>query len=345
MKTRVYKSTELNNEAVRQDIKTTFQSGGNVVFPTETVYGIGGSALSEKGIKGIYSIKGRPGDNPLIMHFADTSDLEKYVYINQPYVEKLMKKFWPGPMTLVFQKKDNVPDYFTGGLQTVGVRLPSSEVAKEIIRIAGVPVCAPSANISGRPSSTLFKHVVEDFNERVDILVDGGKSEVGLESTVIDVTKEVPVVLRPGMITVEMLKDVVGKVELQSELEDHETPRAPGMKYKHYAPKASLTIVEGELESVIEFINTQTTKHQNNGEKVGVISFDEVSNQFISKYQFEIGRMDNEIEVAGNLFAALREMDTLGVDYIYSVSFSKGDYSEAIMNRLLKAANNQVVKL
>jgi L-threonylcarbamoyladenylate synthase len=342
MKTRIYSKSDLEIKAVQDDIKTTFQEGGNVVFPTETVYGIGASALSHKGILGIYSIKGRPNDNPLIMHLASTEKIEDYVLIKHPYATKLMNAFWPGPLTLVLDKKESVPDYFTGGLQTVGVRIPGSEVARKIIEIAGVPVCAPSANISGRPSATLFKHVLEDFNHRVDILIDGGKSEVGLESTVLDVTTDIPVVLRPGMITVEMIKEIVGEVEYKGELEQHEIPRSPGMKYKHYAPKANMTIVEGEQYVVVEYINKQTVKHNKKGEKVGVIVTSDIKNSFITPHQYTIGSIDNETEIASNLFAALREMDTLHVDYIYTLSFHNGKYSDAIMNRLLKAANHQV---
>ncbi len=342
MKTRIYKANELDNLMVQKDIKTTLQEGGNVVFPTETVYGIGASALSLKGIRGIYSIKGRPGDNPLIMHLDNTDHLEDYVLVEQPYIKKLINEFWPGPLTLVFKKKEVVPSYFTGGLDTVGIRIPANEVARKIIEIAEVPICAPSANISGRPSSTLFKHVIEDFEGKADILVDGGKSEVGLESTVLDVTKEIPVVLRPGMITVEMIKDVVGVGKTQSELQDHETPRAPGMKYKHYAPKAYMTIIEGDIQDVVQYINKKTEELQKCGKSVGVILTTEVSDRFIANHKFTIGSGSQETEIAANLFASLREMDSLNVDYIYSLSFREGKYSEAIMNRLLKAASHQV---
>lgn len=345
MKTRIYRTNELDNKDVQQDIKTTLNEGRNVVFPTETVYGIGASAFNQNGIQGIYHIKGRPSDNPLIMHLHDTSNLEDYVYISQPYINDLIQAFWPGPMTLVFEKKDIVPDYFTGGLSTVGIRIPSSEVAKKIIEIAGVPICAPSANISGRPSSTLFKHVVEDFNNKADILIDGGKSEVGLESTVIDVTKEVPVILRPGMITYDMIKEVTNKVEISRKLVGDQVPKAPGMKYKHYAPKAKLYIVEGTQDQVVDYINNQIHLKQNTHQKIGVIITTNLKDKMKSNYVYEIGTEDNELEIASNLFAALREMDELEVDLIYSVSFQNGKYKEAIMNRLLKAANNRVIKL
>lgn len=345
LKSRIYTIEELSNKKVQDDIKTTFQQGGNVVFPTETVYGIGGSALSEKGINGIYAIKGRPNDNPLIMHFSNKEDIKEYVDVKQEYVTELINAFWPGPMTLVFDKKDIVPDYFTGGLQTVGVRIPGSDVARKVIEIAEVPVCAPSANISGRPSSTLFKHVVEDFNNKVDILIDGGKSEVGLESTVIDVTKEIPVILRPGMITVDMVKSIVGNVYINSDLIGDETPKAPGMKYKHYAPKAIMTIIEGNNQDVVKYINQKVKEHENNNEVVGIILTNEVADKIDTAHKYIIGNAEDELTIASNLFAALREMDSLNVDYIYSLSFEKGLYSEAIMNRLRKAANNNIKKV
>ncbi|QMS85471.1 L-threonylcarbamoyladenylate synthase [Candidatus Xianfuyuplasma coldseepsis] len=345
MKSRIYTVDDLQRQEVQRDIQTTFQRGGNVVFPTETVYGIGASALNQEGINGIYAIKGRPQDNPLIMHLVDTTSLEEYVDVDQPYINTLMERFWPGPLTMVFTKKEIVPHYFTGGLQTVGVRIPGSDVARKVIAIAGVPVCAPSANISGRPSATLFKHVLEDFQDKVDILIDGGKSEVGLESTVLDVTSDTPVILRPGMITYEMIQEVVPSVQMNQEVLGEQTPKSPGMKYKHYAPKALLTIVEGNKDDVVAYINQQTKQHHLENQRVGVIVTDDVKHRFIAKHQFVIGRLDQDAEIASNLFAALREMDTLDVDYIYSLSFHQGSYSEAIMNRLLKAANNRIIKV
>jgi len=343
--TRLYTIDDLDKTTVQTDIKETLKQGKNVVFPTETVYGIGANAISKAGIDNIYKIKGRPSDNPLIMHLVDSNALSTYVHVEQDYINKLIERFWPGPLTMVFKKKPIVPDYFTGGLKTVGVRIPGSEVARKIIEIAGVPICAPSANISGRPSATLFKHVVEDFNNKIDILIDGGKSEVGLESTVLDVTGKVPVILRPGMITYEMIKGVTGEVYISNESFKDESPKAPGMKYKHYAPNGELVIVEGDNEKVIEFINKQTILHQKTGRRVGVITPNEYKNQFTSPFVYDIGSLSNELEVASNVFAALRDMDENAMDYIYTLSFSEGQYSEAIMNRLLKAANKNIVKV
>jgi len=345
--TRIYTPKDLQRKTVQDDIRQTLLSGKNVVFPTETVYGIGAFALSEKGVRNIYSVKGRPSDNPLIVHVRDVSELKPYIHIDQPYVEALIDAFWPGPLTLVFRRKQTVPDNITGGLETVGTRVPSHPVAREILSIAGVPVCAPSANISGRPSSTLFEHVLEDFNHTVDIIIDGGKSDVGLESTVLDVTKKRPVILRPGVITRSMIEAITPPVTIATEAESEEKaiPKAPGMKYRHYAPEGRLTIVEGDAENVIAYINEQTRKHQEENERVGVITTGEHADAFDTPYVFNIGESADEAAIASNLYIALRTMDQLKIDHIYSFSFHKGRYKEAIMNRLYKAANHRIIRV
>lgn len=343
--TKVYTPKDLDKSSVKDDIRNTLLSGKNVIFPTETVYGIGAYALSETGVKSIYTVKGRPSDNPLIMHFSNLKDILNYVEIDQGYVKNLMQAFWPGPLTLVLRKKPIVPEFITGGLDTVGVRIPGHEIARKVIDIAGVPICAPSANISGKPSATLFEHVLEDFNGKVDIIIDGGKSEVGLESTVVDVTKEVPVILRPGMITKAMIKAITKEVIMNSEVIGEETPKAPGMKYKHYAPSGKLIIVEGEEKKVIDYINKQTKEFEIEGLKVGVISTNKIADQFMAQFVYQVGEELEEEVIASNLFAALRKMDNMKIDIIYSLSFSKGNFEEAIMNRLLKAANNNIIRL
>ena len=343
--TRIYKEEDLSKKAVQKDIRDTIRSGGNIIFPTETVYGIGAYALSEKGIRNIYELKGRPSDNPLIMHIGKQADHEAYVHVDQPYVKRLMDAFWPGPLTLVMRRKETVPDIITGGLETVGIRLPSHPLALKVLTIASVPICAPSANISGSPSSTLFEHVHEDFNGKVDIILNGGKSDVGLESTVVDVPKKTPVILRPGVITKSMLESIAGKVELSRELEADAIPQAPGMKYKHYAPDGELTIVDGPKQALIDYINEKTEYHHSRGDTVGVIATDDLKRAFNTPYVYNIGREDEAALIASNLYIALRHMDQLGIDHIYSVAFHGSTYQEAIMNRLYKAANNRVVKL
>jgi len=343
--TKVYTPKDLDKKSVQNDIRNTLLMGKNVIFPTETVYGIGAYALSEAGVKSIYSVKGRPSDNPLIMHFSNPKDILNYVEINHDYVKDLMQAFWPGPLTLVLRKKTIVPDFITGGLDTVGVRIPGHEIARKVIDIAGVPICAPSANISGKPSATLFEHVFEDFNGKIDIIIDGGKSQVGLESTVVDVTEEVPVILRPGMITKAMIKSITKEVKLNTEVIGEEIPKAPGMKYKHYAPSGKLIIVEGEEKKVIDYINKKTREYELQDLKVGVISTNKIAHQFIAQFIYQVGEQNEEEAIASNLFAALRKMDSMKIDIIYSLSFSKGNYEEAIMNRLLKAANNNIIRL
>jgi len=343
--TRIYHREDLQKKDVQEDIRKTLIMGKNVIFPTETVYGIGANALSDLGIRNIYKVKGRPSDNPLIMHIANQEDVYKYTKNHQPYVEKLMKSFWPGPLTLVMKKKDNVSNLITGGLDTVGIRYPSSQTAQEVIKIAGVPVCAPSANISGKPSSTLFEHVRDDFMHKVDIIIDGGKSQVGLESTVLDVSKNIPVILRPGMITKSMIEDIVGKVEVSSVIESSQTPMAPGMKYKHYAPKGDLFIVKGPVKAVIKYIKGAIKKHHESHLTVGVIIADEYQTDFKTPFVYLIGKEKDELKIASNLFASLREMDKNNVDVIYSMAFDSGDYQEAIINRLLKAANHQIIHI
>lgn len=345
MDTRIYKVNELSSFEVKEDIMTAFSTGKNVVFPTETVYGIGANALDEEGIKGIYEVKGRPSDNPLIMHVSKEEDVFLYTKNHKPYVKDMMKHFWPGPLTMVFEKNEKVPSLITGGLSTVGVRIPGSEVARKIIDIAGVPVCAPSANISGRPSSTLFEHVYEDFYGQVDIIIDGGKTEVGLESTVVDVTGDVPIVLRPGMITAEMIKGVVGDVLVKSEINEQEVPLSPGMKYKHYAPYGDMVLVDGRKDKVIDFINHQVAQDVLMGHKCAVLATEDIKGSFQNAKVFSVGSIAKDEEIASNLFILLRKMDQLHIDKIYSVMLHGGQNEEAIMNRLLKAAAGRVVKV
>ena len=345
MKTRIYNAEDLNHKIVQEDIKKTLLHGGHVIFPTETVYGIGAYAFSEKGISNIYKVKGRPNDNPLIMHVNTYEDVMMYSKNHMAYVKKLMDAFMPGPLTLVLEKQNDIPDMITGGLDTVGIRMPNHPIAKKIIEIAGVPICAPSANISGRPSSTRFNHVLEDFDGKVDIMIDGGKSEVGLESTVLDVTHTSPVILRPGMITKEMLLGVVDHVLVSDAIIESDIPKAPGMKYKHYAPKGQLVIVKGPKEKVIAYINQKLKDDKQNGFISGVICTKDAIDKFPLGFVISIGDQDDEKEIAANLFSTLREMDQKQIDMIYSFSFDQGSYKEAIMNRLLKAANHHMINL
>ena len=326
------------------------REGGLVAFPTETVYGLGANALDEEAAKKIYAAKGRPSDNPLIAHIADFSDLKPLVAEIPAAAGKLMEAFWPGPLTLIFPKSDAVPYGTTGGLDTVAVRMPSDPVAMTLIRLAGVPVAAPSANTSGRPSPTTADHVWQDMNGKIDMIVDGGPVGIGVESTIIDVSGEYPVILRPGAITQEMAGEVLGMeigldpaITGDGPMNADVKPKAPGMKYKHYAPKGDLTIVEGVPSRVIAAINELTRQCEAHGQKAAVIATEENMGKYQCGHVSCIGTRAREETIAANLFDILRKMDDMGVDVIYSESFYNGGLGQAIMNRLLKAAGHQVI--
>ena len=258
--------------------------GELVAFPTETVYGLGGDALNPEAAGKIYAAKGRPSDNPLIVHIADVSDLERIVTEVPEQAKKLAEAFWPGPLTMIFWKKDQVPDATTGGMDTVAVRMPNHPVALELIRQSGCLIAAPSANTSGRPSPTEAAHVAEDMDGRIPMILDGGSVNIGIESTIIDLTEEIPMVLRPGYITPEMLSEVLGEpVILDPGIvaeDDTKKPKAPGMKYKHYAPKADMIIVDGTSESVIAKINELAEEAGKQGKKTAVIATEETRNRY-----------------------------------------------------------------
>ncbi len=331
---------------VVQEAGKILREGGLVAFPTETVYGIGANALDEQAVKKIYVAKGRPSDNPLIMHVSDVHILKDYVQHIDDKSKRLIAKFWPGPLTLIFQKKDTVPDIITGGLDTVAVRMPKHPIAHDIIHSAGIPIAAPSANISGKPSPTRGRHVVEDLNGRVDMIIDGGKTTHGLESTVLDMTGDIPSILRPGSITYSMIKAVIGDVSYDNHLEDvTQAPKAPGMKYKHYAPKAPIKIVMGADEKVTEYINAQSALHRVEGLKVGVISPVHRVHLLEGDVVLSIGAIDNPEEIGSNLFKILRQFDDMNVDIIYSVDFQGEELNVAIMNRLIKAAGHEIINV
>jgi len=325
------------------------RKGGIVAFPTETVYGLGANALETQASAKIYAAKGRPSDNPLIAHIASIDDLPKLAAKIPEAGRKLAEKYWPGPLTLVFPKKEIVPYGTTGGLDTVAVRMPSDPIATRLIRLAGVPVAAPSANTSGRPSPTRAEHVIEDMNGKIEMIIDGGEVGIGVESTIVDVSGEIPTLLRPGAITMEMLKETVGEVEIDpailGPMNEGMKPKAPGMKYRHYAPNAEMTLVEGEMDKVVEFINREAKAALEAGKKVGIICTEE-SRQYYSYGILEvIGSREHEETVAHNLFAVLREFDDQKVDCIFSESFSKDRLGQAIMNRLCKAAGYHIVNV
>ena len=337
------------------------RSGGLVAFPTETVYGLGGNALDEDAAGKIYAAKGRPSDNPLIAHVSCMEEVAPLVKEIPEAGRKLMEAFWPGPLTMIFPKSDKVPYGTTGGLDTVAIRMPDDPVANRLIALAGVPVAAPSANTSGRPSPTTADHVWQDMNGRIEMIIDGGPVGIGVESTIVDVSSAVPAVLRPGAITMEMLEAVLGDVSVDpailGPLSADVRPKAPGMKYKHYAPKADLTLVEPEdvdrengldekqLQAMIGKVRELSRGKIEAGCKVGVICTDESRHCYTDGEVRSIGARKSQASVAHNLYALLREFDDLGVDYIFSESFPKDHLGQAIMNRLSKAAGYKIVKV
>lgn len=326
------------------------RNGGLVAFPTETVYGLGGNAFDPEAASKIYAAKGRPGDNPLIVHIADIDGLDEIVEFLPDTAKKLADEFWPGPMTLVLKKKPSVPDRTTGGLDTVAVRMPMDEIARALIRVSTVPIAAPSANRSGRPSTTTAAHCVEDLDGRIDMIIDGGSVEIGLESTIVDLTGDVPMLLRPGAVTLEMLRDVLGRVDIDpailGPMSEGVKPKAPGMKYKHYAPKADLTIVMGESEAVRDKINELVAADIADGRKVGVIATLESRNAYDDRAVLKVmGMRNDESTIAHNLFAILREFDDAEVDVIYSEGFGENGIGRAIMNRLRKAAGYSILEV
>lgn len=325
------------------------REGGLVAFPTETVYGLGGNALDEHASEKIYAAKGRPSDNPLIAHISCMEELPALVREVPEAGRRLAEAYWPGPLTMIFRKKDEVPYETTGGLETVAVRMPSDPVASRLIRLAGVPVAAPSANTSGRPSPTRAEHVIEDLNGKIDMIIDGGQVGIGVESTIVDVSGETPVLLRPGAVTMEMLEAVLGRVDIDPAITGPVSadikPKAPGMKYRHYAPKAEMVLVEGEMEQVVRYINQETKKAQKEGKTVGIICTEESRNLYPEGILEVIGSREHEETVAHNLFAVLREFDNRKVDCIFSESFSRDQLGQAIMNRLCKAAGYHILKV
>lgn len=349
MNTKILKIDENNidTEAIRE-AGEILKKGGLVAFPTETVYGLGGDALNENSSARIYAAKGRPSDNPLIVHISNMGALPKIVREIPREAYLLAEKYWPGPLTMIFNKSDVVPYATTGGLDTVAVRMPSNRTARALIDAAGGYVAAPSANRSGRPSPTVAKYVIEDLDGQIEMIIDGGEVNIGLESTIIDLSESRPTILRPGYITEEMLKEAIGQVDVDKTIIDNrsgQAPKAPGMKYRHYAPKGNLTIVEGEPSAVVKYINDQVETLQKEGIKTGVIATDETAAEYLGGDVKSAGKRQNEEEIARHLFRILREFDDDEVQVMFAESFPHEGIGQAIMNRLLKAAGHQVVRV
>lgn len=334
MKTKILNEKQINEAA------SIIRNGGLVAFPTETVYGLGANALDEEAVAKVYEAKGRPSDNPMIVHIARASDIGQLTPMLSSTIVTLIDNFWPGPLTLVVKRKPGVPDRTTGGLDTVGVRMPDSPLALELINQAGCPIAAPSANLSGKPSPTRVQDVIEDLDGKVDAILEGPDCRVGIESTVLDVTGDTPVILRPGIVTAENIEAAIGKkVKVDPALyinqprdEDDKgyAPKSPGMKYKHYAPKADMTVIEGNRDDVKREIERLRVLNERLGNKVGVILFEEKA----------------FIEAAHEFFARLRDLDREGVDLILAGALSDTDgVGFAVMNRMLKSAGYNIVRV
>jgi L-threonylcarbamoyladenylate synthase len=349
MDTKIIKIDEENiDEALISQAGKIIKNGGLVAFPTETVYGLGGDALNRESSKKIYAAKGRPSDNPLIVHIADIHDMNAIVLKVKENALKLAERFWPGPLTMILKKSDRVPLETTGGLDSVAIRMPVHKTAAAFIKAAGGYVAAPSANISGKPSPTSAKYVIQDMDGRIDMIIDGGDSGIGLESTIVDLTGDIPVLLRPGYITVEQLREVLGNVDVDKTILDgdcKERPKAPGMKYRHYAPKGELTIVEGQALAVVEKINELTHEAERKNKKVCVIATDENADSYEAGVIKSIGSRNDEDIIAHRLYTILRECDDENIDVIYSESFDSAGIGQAIMNRLLKAAGHHMIHI
>lgn len=319
---------------------------GLVAFPTETVYGLGGDAFDKMAAEAIYSAKGRPSDNPLIVHIADKADMYKVASKVNEKALALADAFWPGPLTIILPKADSVPYSTTGGLDTVAIRMPSHPVALNFIKECGRFIAAPSANTSGRPSPTRAEHVAEDLSGRIDMIIDGGFVNIGLESTIVDLTEDVPMILRPGYITQDMLEAVIGQVKTDPALmSDVGRPKAPGMRYRHYAPKAPLTIISGREDAVVAEIKNRCRRAHENGQRVGIIATAGTIDLYDAHEVICIGDREDALSIAAHLYDVLRHFDNANVDVIYSESFEETDLGHAIMNRLLKAAGHNIYEL
>lgn len=337
MKTEVLKASEESIKKAAEIIK----SGGVVGVPTETVYGLGANALDEDAVGRIFEAKGRPKDNPMIVHVSCMEEVEPLVKKIPEKAKLLAEKFWPGPLTIIMEKSDKVPSVTSGNLDTVAVRMPSHEVMRKIIKESGCPIAAPSANLSGSPSPTNAKYVFDDMDGKISLIIDGGESNVGLESTVITLVGEKPRLLRPGGVTPEQLEEVLGEIEIdkavRAKLEENQTAASPGMKYKHYAPKTKVVIVKADSEKYVEYISEQK-------EKIAALCFEDEAEK-ISVPCVTYGHSNDSSSQAKRLFDALRELDEINAEIAFAHCPSDEGVGLAVYNRLLRSAGFEVIEL
>lgn len=349
METKIAIINAENKDMLIREAADVIKKGGIVAFPTETVYGLGADALNAEAVEKIFIAKGRPQDNPLIIHIADISELKKYTKNVPEIAERIMDKFWPGPLTIILEKDDCIPNVTSANLNTVGVRMPSNEIARKLIRESGTTIAAPSANISGRPSPTDVERCIEDLDGKVDYILGEKKCDVGVESTIIDCSVYPPCILRPGGVTLEDLREIDEKIYIDPVILDKPKedmkPKAPGMKYRHYAPKAKVIIIRGNLQKTIEKINDLMVHYIIEGKNVGVMATDETKSEYNSENVISVGRRTNLGTVAQNLFETLRAFDDKGVDIILCESFEESGVGVAVMNRLKKSAGFNIIDI
>lgn len=348
MKTKIRKIDENNiDKKSIEEAVDIIKGGGTVVFPTETVYGLGANGLDSQAVEKIFLAKGRPSDNPLILHVHSISQVENLV-LETPEIARLcMEEFWPGALTLIFKKSSKVPDIITGGLDTVAIRMPNNNIALELIKGVNIPIAAPSANLSGRPSPTSAKHVIEDLVGRVDMIIDGGSTGIGIESTVLDLSENIPRILRPGSVTREDLEKIIPNIEVEVSIIDEEEktrPKSPGQKYKHYAPRAEMFLFTGDLENIIETIKKKAGEYEKKEKKTGIMCTDETKKHYEGFLALSLGSREKPETIGQNLFKALRLLDEENVDIILAEAIESSNIGLAIMNRMIKASSGKIIK-
>lgn len=346
MNTKIIKINEDNiDRSLIAEAGEIIRGGGLVAFPTETVYGLGAHGLKEEAIKKIYQAKGRPSDNPLILHISSIEELYPLVREVPDIAYKLMERFWPGPLTLILKKSDLVPEIITAGLDSVAIRMPKNLIALELIRMAKIPIAAPSANISGRPSPTRADHVIEDMSGKIQMIIDGGRTGVGLESTVLDLTCHQATILRPGGITLEALQEIIPDVRQdRSIINQKEVPKSPGQKYRHYAPKSEMILFTGQVDSIVCEINKYLEKFDKQGLKVGIMATRETKSRYKRGIIKVMGSRNKQEDIAENLFDTIREFDKENMDIILAEGIDLDKLGTAIMNRLIKACGGRIIK-
>lgn len=336
------------DEAKIKEAAELIKNGGTVVFPTETVYGLGADALNAEAVEKIFKAKGRPQDNPLIIHVA-SKDIDLYAKEIPEVARELIDKFWPGPLTIILKKKDIIPSVTSANLDSIGIRMPDDEIARKLIELSNTTIAAPSANISGRPSPTDFQRCIEDLEGKVDCILGGKESDIGVESTIVDCTVIPPVVLRPGGITLEMLREVDSSIEIDKAImkkpRENLKPKAPGMKYKHYAPNAKVTIISGERKKTVEKIKEMVHYNIEKDKRVCILTVEENAKEYKEGTSIVLGSIENLSTVAKNLFEALRKCDDLGADLIFAEAYEEKGVGMAIMNRLNKAAGFDIMEV